>query len=685
MQNANITMMTIPRPDFGVRAELIFLREGSTTPFGTTKTVSMEKGQASGENVAEETPTFTLQVPSADTPQTKGTIRSFPPEVWRSSHSTKAEPEKTYVYLNTTETTTSDPMRYEKELPEGANSNTDQVPLKQPKQPFPAEATATLIRSTGGVVDRPQISNGNNSSPNSPISPHYVQGAARASIQHATRPQSITQPNFSEETGRQIGAQIPENVSHTEFQAVTVPNKEVQPRGRVHSQIAEAPGRELPKQVQPSPSEPLTAQRSPSGKTTDTPVSSKVVAQYAPPISDNRTPVLELASGIRRVVQNPEKAISLPLVAPALDNSSTSNKPDLTAQKSTGAELFVSDSKSIEPSRMPIASGYRPEAAPDQQKTKSDPVANRHGEIQVQGNPATFDRPDATQSNRNPSPPLLTSHMSGFTEKFDTQKIRHTGNSRPENTATFSKPDAAQPNQIPSPPLHITPKPEMNRVSVWQGGGGTPEITKSNLANTFEIKPNKSEPISNTSTIPASPFNTAGEVAQFSGLNADIGEDLRHLPISTIALMADTPIPQSEAALSRHIASQIADIAKPVPDRPIDLTLNPEELGRIRLSFNTENGVLSVSVTAERPETLDLMRRHIETLAQELRNIGYRDVNIGFGQEGKNPSASTFGQSAENGKEPSADAQTDPEDSSNTHLMTSTSNLHGETGIDLRL
>ncbi len=94
-------------------------------------------------------------------------------------------------------------------------------------------------------------------------------------------------------------------------------------------------------------------------------------------------------------------------------------------------------------------------------------------------------------------------------------------------------------------------------------------------------------------------------------------------------------ISRHEPALARHIAAQISQAAQPLPDRPVNITLNPEELGRVRLEFIPDKNGMVVSITAERPETLELMRRHIETLAQDLRNLGHRDVSFSFNQGGE--------------------------------------------------
>jgi flagellar hook-length control protein FliK len=42
---------------------------------------------------------------------------------------------------------------------------------------------------------------------------------------------------------------------------------------------------------------------------------------------------------------------------------------------------------------------------------------------------------------------------------------------------------------------------------------------------------------------------------------------------------------------------------------------------------------MAVTITTERAETQDLMRRHIDMLAQEMRELGYK--NVGFSFEGR--------------------------------------------------
>lgn len=99
---------------------------------------------------------------------------------------------------------------------------------------------------------------------------------------------------------------------------------------------------------------------------------------------------------------------------------------------------------------------------------------------------------------------------------------------------------------------------------------------------------------------------------------------------ATASLRPDVAMPRID--LPRHVAHQIADVVTRAPDGPVDLHLNPEELGKVRISMAMVEGGITVTILAERPDTLDLMRRHIDQLAQEFRQLGYGLINFSFGQ-----------------------------------------------------
>ena len=67
---------------------------------------------------------------------------------------------------------------------------------------------------------------------------------------------------------------------------------------------------------------------------------------------------------------------------------------------------------------------------------------------------------------------------------------------------------------------------------------------------------------------------------------------------------------------------------------PVEVVLNPEELGKIRFEIHQKGDQLRVFLAVERPETLDLLRRHADQLVQEFRAAGFAGATFSFGQWG---------------------------------------------------
>ncbi|HHB80317.1 MAG TPA: flagellar hook-length control protein FliK [Aliiroseovarius sp.] len=106
--------------------------------------------------------------------------------------------------------------------------------------------------------------------------------------------------------------------------------------------------------------------------------------------------------------------------------------------------------------------------------------------------------------------------------------------------------------------------------------------------------------------------------------------DVRGTSTPTISTgSAPTVTPHHETA--RAVMVQLAHSMRANADRAIELRLHPEELGHVRMTFSTDHGGLSVTLTADRSETLDLLRRNIDMLGEELRRIGYGTVDFSFG------------------------------------------------------
>ena len=79
---------------------------------------------------------------------------------------------------------------------------------------------------------------------------------------------------------------------------------------------------------------------------------------------------------------------------------------------------------------------------------------------------------------------------------------------------------------------------------------------------------------------------------------------------------------------------QVAEAARALRDGPVELALQPEELGKVRMTMSAgADGSMTVSMHAERPETLELLRRHIGDLARDLQAMGFDNLSFSFGQD----------------------------------------------------
>ena len=148
-----------------------------------------------------------------------------------------------------------------------------------------------------------------------------------------------------------------------------------------------------------------------------------------------------------------------------------------------------------------------------------------------------------------------------------------------------------------------------------------------------------------------------------------------HAPISQQGPVALRP------EMPAHIARQLAEVAQHLPARPVDITLSPEELGRVRLSVVPSEHGLVVNVLAERPETLDLLRRHIDQLAQEFQRLGYEDIGFSFSGAEQNMSDEQADHPTDHsGQATPLDPDHDAIENTRIHLS-----AEAVTGLDLRL
>ena len=96
-----------------------------------------------------------------------------------------------------------------------------------------------------------------------------------------------------------------------------------------------------------------------------------------------------------------------------------------------------------------------------------------------------------------------------------------------------------------------------------------------------------------------------------------------NLPAATPAVA--TPLPP-------RVTADLVTLAKTQPNGPIQILLNPAELGNLRFEIHQNADQLRVVLAVERPETMDLLRRNADQLLGEFRAAGFAGASLSFGQ-----------------------------------------------------
>jgi len=156
----------------------------------------------------------------------------------------------------------------------------------------------------------------------------------------------------------------------------------------------------------------------------------------------------------------------------------------------------------------------------------------------------------------------------------------------------------------------------------------------------------------------------AARMADFS-----VAEGRGSAPVSNISA------PMTVATTPARVVSQVVDVIHNTTESALEVTLKPEELGKVRLTFLPSETGLHVTVLADRPETLDLMRRHFDLLESELRALGYEGVSLSFGEGEARSEADQNNQPASSVSETAAEVASLPEVTS----------YHLTAGLDIRI
>lgn len=103
---------------------------------------------------------------------------------------------------------------------------------------------------------------------------------------------------------------------------------------------------------------------------------------------------------------------------------------------------------------------------------------------------------------------------------------------------------------------------------------------------------------------------------------------------SAAASRAAAPVIAADRGIAASAAGQLAPTLRKGADGTTEIRLDPPELGRVRVSLRLEDGGVVAVISAERPETADLMRRHADLFLRELTASGQGRVDLSFADFG---------------------------------------------------
>ncbi len=102
-------------------------------------------------------------------------------------------------------------------------------------------------------------------------------------------------------------------------------------------------------------------------------------------------------------------------------------------------------------------------------------------------------------------------------------------------------------------------------------------------------------------------------------------------PVAGPAQSAPGPTGPMQATPLAAVPQAVTAAFQDNPAQPVELRLDPPELGSVRFRMDQTHTDLVVTIIAERPDTLDLMRRHADQLLADLRQAGFQGASLNFG------------------------------------------------------
>lgn len=131
-------------------------------------------------------------------------------------------------------------------------------------------------------------------------------------------------------------------------------------------------------------------------------------------------------------------------------------------------------------------------------------------------------------------------------------------------------------------------------------------------------------------TPPATPENAGAISPDPVGVDTPQAVDVARADRPGPAPASGQPVQGAPTPVARSVTPQIAAAVHASGERSVEIVLSPAELGKVRITLSPGEGAMTVNIVADRPETLDLLRRHSDLLAQDFHDLGYEGTAFSF-------------------------------------------------------
>jgi flagellar hook-length control protein FliK len=177
-----------------------------------------------------------------------------------------------------------------------------------------------------------------------------------------------------------------------------------------------------------------------------------------------------------------------------------------------------------------------------------------------------------------------------------------------------------------------------NKTSSEVSSKDTVQKTSTATSIPFATLPDAGNPI-DTSRANMVPHTTDPKNSELDGLlrfadhqTSSVTSNSSHISYDALKAVG-TATPNSEQPIIKQITAALNVTEKGT----IELRLDPAELGRVRISMVARDGLMQAIITAERPETLEMLRRNSDSLDTTFSEQGFENTELDFQQfEGDN-------------------------------------------------